>query len=422
MRLIERLSPAQRFAFEAIRTAAEQLGIAAYLVGGAVRDWLLGLPTIDDLDFVVEGDALALAHRLREQHGGSVQTYPRFGTATWHIEALAVDIAMARQETYPHPAALPLVAPSTLAVDLHRRDYTVNAMALRLSDETIVDPLGGQRDLRARVLRALHPRSFVDDPTRILRGARYAARLGFKVEPSTRAWMADGLPHLRALSGERMKYDLELIFEEHRPEAALALLIAWGVFRAVRIPVPAPEALPIRFERVRETLSDARWSPESLGVSPQTLRHALGWGALTYQMGQLAVSRWVEWIPFTHVVRDALVALGALGSLSAALFRSRPSEQSALLSHFSPLALCLGYTFERDPAKRAAMLREHVEWRHTRPVCNGETLRALGLPPGPRYGVLLQRLRAAWLDGEVRSAEEEHALLQRLLAEPSTSG
>ncbi|MCX7939123.1 MAG: CCA tRNA nucleotidyltransferase [Thermoflexales bacterium] len=419
MQLSERLSPTQRAALDTIRQAAASLGMSAYLVGGAVRDWLLGAPVIDDLDFVVEGDAIALAQQLRAQHGGSVQLYPRFGTATWRFADLVVDIATARRETYPHPAALPIVEPSTLETDLQRRDFTVNAMALRLSDGALIDPLGGRRDLDARVLRALHPRSFQDDPTRILRGARYAARLGFAVEPFTRAWMEDGLPYLRALSGERMKYDMELIFEEHHPEGALALLILWGAFRALGIPVPSPETLNRRFDRVRETLNDPRWAPATLGVSRPELQHALGWGALTYQLGQLAVSRWVDWIPFMHLVRDALVALGALGSLSAALFRARPSQQSALLSHFSALALCLGYTFERDPAKRAALLREHTEWRRTRPVCSGETLRALGLPPGPRYGKLLQRLRDAWLDGEVRSAEEEEALLRRLLAEQS---
>ncbi|MCS6773511.1 MAG: CCA tRNA nucleotidyltransferase [Thermoflexales bacterium] len=415
--LLDKLSPLQQRVLRAIQLAADDLAIPVYLVGGAVRDWLLGVPAIDDLDFVVEGNALTLAETLRAREGGAAHAYPRFGTATWFLDGAAVDIAAARKETYPHPASLPVVSPTDLETDLHRRDFTVNAMALRLRDAALIDPLSGQRDLAARSLRALHPNSFVDDPTRLLRGARYAARLGFSLAPETQGWMAAGLPYLRALSGERVKYDLELIFEEPTAAQALSLLSEWGAFRTLGIPVPDAAALQQRFEAIQSILEDSEtWQPAALGLRSRVeLRHALGWGALTYNLGQLGTSRWVSWIPFTHVVRDALVSLGALSSLSAGLFvGARASQQSELLSPFSGLALCIGYAFERNPLKREAMRHEWTVWRHVRPALNGDDLRQLGLPPGPQYARLLKQLRQARLDGEVHSPEEERELIKRI--------
>jgi tRNA nucleotidyltransferase (CCA-adding enzyme) len=410
------LQPAQRDLFDVIRTASEELSTPVYVVGGAVRDWLLGLDAIDDLDFVVEGDAIAFAHALRARRGGEVREYTKFGTATWHSESASVDLAMARSETYAHPAALPAVSPAKLEVDLRRRDFTINAMAMRLTDGAVIDPLGGLTDLRSGVMRVIHARSFVDDPTRMLRGARYAARFDFSLAPETDASMAAGLPHFRALSGERVKYDLELIFENHAPERALARLGSWGVFRAAGIPIPEPGALFERFAQARETLRENEWVLGSLGMSGRDLVRAIGWGALTYNIGQLAVSRWTDWIPFEHHVRDALVSLGALSTLSSATFRARRSRQSELLHEFSGLALFLGHLFDHSVLKRKAMVCEWKDWRWVKPVTSGEDLLALGLPPGPAYAKLLTRLRQAWLDDEVKSYADEQALLTKLMA------
>jgi tRNA nucleotidyltransferase (CCA-adding enzyme) len=410
------LRHSQRIVFEAVRTTAEEMRQPAYIVGGAIRDWLLGLETIDDLDFVVEGDAIAFAEALRREQGGEVLVHPKFGTATWKLNEVSADIAMARRETYAHPAALPDVSPAGIETDLQRRDFTINAIALRLSDGALFDPLNGQADLRAGLVRVIHGRSFIDDPTRMLRGARYAARFGFALEPSTHEALVGGLQYVRSLSGERMKYDLGLIFEDAWPEKALNLLTEWGVFRAVGIPVPEPDRLTERFAQARERLAGDEWNLDSLGMSWPDLLHAIGWGALTYNAGQLGISRWAEWIPFEAHVRDALISLGALGTLASAQFRSRRSRQSDLLHNFSGLALFLGYLFERDALKYKAMMCEWKDWRWVKPVTTGDDLRALGLSPGPDYARILQRLRKAWLDDEVKSYAEERALLQKLIA------
>ncbi|MCL6509700.1 MAG: CCA tRNA nucleotidyltransferase [Anaerolineae bacterium] len=409
------LKPKQREVFDAIRDAAAETGVPAFLVGGAVRDWLLGLPEIGDLDFVVEGNAIALAASLRQRHGGDVHAYPKFGTATWRFNGVAVDLAMARRESYPHPAALPVVEPSDLPTDLLRRDFTVNAMAMRLDDFALIDPLGGQDDLQRGVMRVIHGRSFVDDPTRMLRGARYAARFKFELDAETRAALNAGLPYVRALSGERMKYDLELIFEDREPEGALVLLREWGVFEAAGIPVPPADQLAHRFRQAREAVWAGEWPLESLNLSMRDLLHAIGWGALTYNIGQLGIARWVDWIPFEHHLRDALVDLGPLSTLAAASFRARRSRLSELLRGFSGLSLFLAYLFETNKLKRDALLCEWKDWRWVKPVTTGDDLRALGLPPGPAYGRILDRLRKAWLDDEVKSYAEEQTLLQKLI-------
>ncbi|MCL5999577.1 MAG: CCA tRNA nucleotidyltransferase [Chloroflexi bacterium] len=408
------LASEQHEVFDAVRAFAQREGVNAYLVGGAVRDWLMGLP-IGDLDFVVEADAIAFTQALQRHYSGALQAYDKFRTATWLSHGLHNDIATARSETYAHPAVLPSVTPAGITQDLLRRDFTINAIALRLYDETLLDPLGGQADLHNRLLRALHARSFIDDPTRMLRAARYAARFGFTLDAQTRQWLEAGLPYVKDLSGERVKYDIELILDIPRPEDALSLLNEWGMFQSIGIVVPAREQLQQRYARAREQIQSGAWDMASLRLPAQQIIRAIGWGALIYNLGQMSASRWVDLIPFPAEVRDALVSRGVLSTLSPALFGGRPSAHSALLGVFSGLALLIGWLFDADDRKRRAMYDEWHTWRAVQPVTSGDDLRNRGLPPGPRYRQLLARLRDAWLDGEVHSPDEEHALLDRLL-------
>jgi tRNA nucleotidyltransferase (CCA-adding enzyme) len=417
--LVALLTPNQRRVYDTVRRIAQREQVDAYIVGGAVRDWLMQKP-IGDLDIVLTTDAIHFARAVQRDVGGSLQEHERFRTATWHSHGLHTDMTTARIETYARPAALPSVTtPATIEQDLLRRDFSVNAMALRLGDETLLDPLSGQADLQQRTLRALHAHSFSDDPTRILRAARYAARLGFALDAETQHWLNAGLPYVKDLSGERVKYDVELIFELHAPERALRLIYEWGVFKSAGIVLPDPARMEARFAQARTRLAAGQWDmlalANALGLTLVDIGHAVGWSALTYHLGQLSASRWIEWIPFTTPVREALLSLGVLSTLSAVLFGGRASQQSEFLKTFSGLALFLGWLFEHDEHKRQAMYREWHVWRDTQPVTTGDDLRARGLAPGPRYRELLSSLRNAWLDGSVQSAEDEYALLERLL-------
>jgi tRNA nucleotidyltransferase (CCA-adding enzyme) len=219
----------------------------AYLVGGAVRDLLRGSASVD-LDVAVEGDAHAVARALAERLGGEATEHARFGTASVRARELHVDLARTRRETYARPGALPAVAPAPLADDLARRDFTINAMAIGLTGAgagRLVDPHGGRADLRAGLVRVLHPRSFEDDPTRLLRALRYAARLGFALDPETerraRAAAASGAP--RTVSGKRIADELLDLLAEPECAAAVERMRELGLDRALH---PALAADPDR--------------------------------------------------------------------------------------------------------------------------------------------------------------------------------
>jgi tRNA nucleotidyltransferase (CCA-adding enzyme) len=200
---------------EAIRAAATE---PVYVVGGAVRDLLLSRGRAD-LDLVVEGDAEALAARL----GAEPVAHERFGTAKVGLGGHEVDIATARTETYAQPGALPEVRPATsIEADLGRRDFTVNAMAIALAEPArLIDPLNGRDDLQAGVLRLLHPLSLHDDPTRAIRAARYAARLGFAAEPTTARLLAE--TNLATVSADRREAN-----QRHRAALSCSASGGWS--------------------------------------------------------------------------------------------------------------------------------------------------------------------------------------------------
>lgn len=406
------LNPEQRDIYDSVRSHAAERGIDVYLIGGAVRDWLMGHP-IGDLDFTVAGDAIDFAHRLKQARGGYVAAHERFRTATWLYAGHPTDITTARSETYPRPAVLPVITPAPIERDFGRRDFSINAMGLRLSDDALFDLYDGRADLSRKVIRALHVRSFIDDPTRILRAARYAARFGFDIEPATRQWLDAGVAYLKDLSGERVKYDIERTFDIERPEDALTLLREWEAFSALGLFVPDNSLLGTRFDAIRSRLRD--WDVPQTALPSRHILLVACWGALVYNLGQLSASRWLELIPFMTVTREALLSLGVLSTLSASLFTGKPSRQSELLQSFSEPALMVAWLFDSSSAKRDAAWHEWHKWRLVQPYTSGNDLRARGVTPGPIYRTLLTQLRAARLDGEVNSPAEEQALLERLL-------
>ena len=209
-----------RSVLDSVRGLADVAGVSAYLVGGPVRDYLLSVP-LTDLDICVVGDAPALAAKLADAIGGRLTVHQRFGTASVATSDCAVDLVTARRETYRHPGALPDVTAGHLADDLARRDFTINAMAIPIAGESteLVDPHGGRADLSAGAIRILHPQSFHDDPTRILRAVRYAARFGFQMDDATLEELEAALDDkaMSTLSADRIRHELERILEEANP-------------------------------------------------------------------------------------------------------------------------------------------------------------------------------------------------------------
>lgn len=367
-----------------------------WAVGGAVRDLLLGgVPS--DLDLVVEGDAVAVARRAAARLGGEVLVHERFGTATVRGAAAVFDLAGARRESYPRPGALPVVElGAALADDLARRDFTVNTLALRLADGELRGVPAARGDLEARVLRVLHDGSFRDDPTRLVRLARYAARLGFAVEPDTAALaeaaVATGAP--ATVSGERLGAELRQLAREPQP-AALAALAARGLGRAL---------LP-GFSVDRELLQRALASCPPDGRADMV---ALGSALRRAPVPELTAR--LRALALTTGEADALVACATVDTLVNELRGARPSAADALLSH-GPLEAAVLAAAAGSDAARAWVERA----RHLRLSIGGDDLLATGLR-GPAIGRGLRLARAALLDG---AAPDREAQLAAALAAPT---
>jgi tRNA nucleotidyltransferase (CCA-adding enzyme) len=210
---------------EIVGKTADKLKVPAYIVGGPVRDKLLGISN-SDLDFVVEGDGIKFAGILNKKLKGKLTAYKAFGTATIEVKGNRVDIVTSRKETYKRPAAYPTVKPGTIKDDLFRRDFTINAMAISLNKKNfgkLTDFYGGQKDLKKGLIRALHDKSFMDDPTRIFRAIRFSVRFGFKIEPHTKKLIKEAVSggFLGDVNAGRIRKEIELFLQEKNPKKCL---------------------------------------------------------------------------------------------------------------------------------------------------------------------------------------------------------
>lgn len=387
-----------------------------YLVGGSVRDSLLGLP-VTDLDLVVDGPAPTVSKRLANRLGGRAIIHSRFGTASviWETpEGLRVDLVTARREVYPRPGSLPQVFPGTIYDDLARRDFSVNAMALPLSgtDQQLLTPAGGIDDLNRGVIRILHPASFVDDPTRLLRAARYEQRLGFRLERDTESRLRTAVAQgcLNTVSGDRLRHELARMFAETRPGPPLLRTAELGILPAIH-----PGWGWIDYLQ--------RWAESSLEIIAETglsstCRELTWLAALVYPSsagaGEGLISRLNMPKAWATVVRDT-VALRQQERVIAdpAL---PPSRLCALLDGFSPVAVAVVAGLTDSPAVSRSLRRYLAALRHIKPALRGDDLLAMGVPPGPAVGVALAQLRAARQDGHIRDAAGERRWVAEWLA------
>jgi len=390
-----------------------------YLVGGAVRDLLLARAPVD-VDITVEGDAAAVADRVAEALGGEVIVHERFGTATVTAGGVdAVNLARTRREAYPVPGALPEVEPAGLGEDLARRDFTINAIALALNGDRIgglVDPHDGRGDLAAGLVRVLHERSFVDDPTRLLRAVRYAARLGFALEPTTesrlREAVASGTPAM--VSGPRIRDELLDLLAEPEAPRAVGLLAELGIDRALHRDLSADSELVASAQLgAADTGADpvlvalAAMSVGRVGHGPDVAEPAaaaaVGPGA---SRGGAALAAWIDRLGLPAGARDDVVrAARRAPELTVELRRGlRPSQLRGLLDGepAEALALALALGAPAEP-----VLEYVSRLRGTRLEITGADLIAAGLPESPALGRALDETLARKLDGEVGGREEQ---------------
>ncbi len=430
-----------------VSEAAARLKMPIYFVGGLVRDLLLSKPPTD-LDIVVEGDAIGLVGALRDRFGGQLYSHERFGTAKWLLSAevyeaivaaagrddnrsaasdrqglalLApppqIDFVTARKEFYSRPTMLPDVEPGSIKLDLHRRDFTINTLAMRLDGAylgQLLDFYGGRRDLRRGLIRVLHSLSFIDDPTRILRAVRLEQRLGFTIEPGTADLIGDALPMLDRVSGERIRNEIELALTEANPVLVMQRLDSLGVLAHLAPGLSWRPETVAAFERVPTMIDDPIWG-ETFGDGPTVFYYFAVWLAPFAPPVPEIVARRLR---VRKATLEDLLGLGKLLPALAALpDDAPPSAVVATLRPYTPRVWLTARLLTQDPRHAAWLDRAMTTWRHVRPALTGDDLLALGLPPGPVYTHILDCLLAARLDGGVTDEAGERALVRQLLAE-----
>ncbi len=389
------LAPPVRNALDAIVAAAG--GAAVYAAGGVPRDLLLGRAP-RDLDLVVEGDAIAVTRTALPQ--ARIVTHARFGTAVATVGGATIDVAMARAETYARPGALPRVRPASIDEDLHRRDFSANAIALRLDGAPgLLDPCGGIADIAARRLRVLHDASFADDPTRIFRALRYAARLGFTLDAHTASLLRDGAAFIDALSGARVRREFELIFQEETAGITLEACQATGVLRVVHT--------ALRWDHARSQALALH-----AGRAPRPL---LGFALLAGAASPDDADEISTRLRLTRLEAAAVRAMPALAAVAPTLSRreAKPSGVVVLLDRFPAAAVAAFSGIAPEPIARQLALRYLDEWRRVKPLLTGRDLQDLGVPAGPQLQRGLQLIRAARLDGWASERDDERALAMR---------
>ncbi len=392
---------------EVAREVADAQQVAVYLVGGAVRDLLLERAG-EDIDLVVEGDGIEFAEALARRIDARVHPHRPFLSAVLSLpEDHKVDVVSARTEFYRTPAALPEVETSLIRQDLFRRDFSINAMAVALSSDRfgqLLDFFGSRRDLRNRELRALHSLSFIDDPTRAIRAARYVRRLGFVVAQETRHLIEVAVEEgvFEMLSGERLRHELELLLMEPHPPKSLALLASFGVIGAVVRGLEWSDAVHSLLLEIERQVA---WMEVELpGPSPDRL--VLYVGGLTAEVGQLAASELANRLKLTGRRAATMVALqGDVARVRSAVNGERSlsvivEEIERVSLEASLLAMArLGLANRRKVA--SALL---ASYRLELPV-TGRDLLSRGVERGPAVGHGLREARRALLNGETRPEE-----------------
>jgi tRNA nucleotidyltransferase (CCA-adding enzyme) len=425
-RLIQRLPRKIQRLLRQVGALADEQGVALYLVGGVVRDLLLKRESWD-LDFTVEGDGIAFARLVAGRYGAGLAVFERFATARLAFkDGLKMDIATTRRESYAQPALLPTVQPASIEEDLSRRDFTINAIAVQLNQRQfgrLLDPYGGQRDLRARTIRVLHEGSFQDDPTRIFRAIRFEQRFGFRLESATLRLLAQAASTnlIQRLSGPRLHNEILLLFAEHDPVRAIARLAQLKLLRFLHRRLSYTKDVKRTVAAVPKALAWwVRRFPDSVIDRPIVYLMALSSEAsqavVATMIRRLALSREQARKVSTggRLVDHALKRLTKEGTI-------RASKVYRLLEDFSDeaLVLLLAKQLGRQQGVGLSLLQRrlaaYMKNRTMKTSLTGRDLQAMGLQPGPQYKTILGKLLDARIDGMVTTEAEERAFVRKWL-------
>lgn len=385
-----------------IVSISQRYNAEAFLVGGPLRDLLMTktklLTRAIDFDIAVTNSYQKIGRDLAAKLKAQITHYPQFMTMTLQCPQLRIDIAQTRKEYYAQPAVLPQVSSASIEEDLKRRDFTINAMALKLMPQPpypIIDLFNGQKDIKQKQIRVLHPNSFIDDPTRIFRAIRFGVRFNFKLEPITKLLMKKSIEDnlINLLSGERILYELKMILGEKKATEMLKILQqykmierVWGI------------KLPKRFFQESRLLDDFSDIDAKLG----------------HLFAYFPESTWSQF-PLTNEVKDCAQTIKKFPSLRKSLIRAKlPSRIYKILSPLPKSALNILSLIEEDAInakiklfrKKYSVLKIHT---------TGATLKSMKIPPGPIYTKILNSLKYSVLDGKIKTKNEEIKYIKSLI-------
>jgi len=398
---------------------ADHCEVPLFVVGGCVRDLLLGIENLD-LDLVVEGDGIAFARKLGDMLHAKVKVHERFGTAILMLaDGFKLDVATARTEYYEYPTALPTVEQGSIKKDLYRRDFTINALAVRLNGKgfgDVLDFYGGQRDLNDKVIRVLHGLSFVEDPTRVFRAIRFESRFGFHLGKDTAALIAGAVKMnlFQRLSGHRLLEELKLLLGEREPKQAIKRVAELHLLKFIHPKLSWSD----RLDRLLAALEEAVDWYRLLYLD----RKMDVW--LVYMMGLLellperAVKDVLKRFPFSEqeAARLKMARVGCHNMIRRLVSKRSltPADVYHLLSGLSDETLLILMAKSKGETVKRQVSAFLTTYQHVKPILSGTDLKAMGLKPGPPFKKLLDQLLAARLNGEVRTEAEERQLVHQL--------
>ncbi|MEN8171731.1 MAG: CBS domain-containing protein [Chloroflexota bacterium] len=427
------LPPAWLSLLKLLADLAHQEHQALYIVGGFVRDLLLGHPSLD-FDLVVEGDAIKLARAAQSKFGGRITTHKRFGTAKWYLDDIddpqigganrdyplsTLDFITARTEFYTHPTALPTVERGSIKLDLHRRDFTINTLALRLDGRHYGeqhDYWGGLNDLKKGIIRVLHSLSFVDDPTRMLRAVRYEQRYNFQFSERTLELVMEARPLLDRVSGDRIRHELNNIIDEECAHQIFTRLEALDLLQAIDPMLGWHDWIAEQIAELEPHTPDAIWqlNPDLSGAR---LKRSLTYILWLISLPGPASERVLKRLRLPRTLTETIRAACSLWPDLGALCKQKPSQITSQLDRIPNLAVYTFYLAAEDEKIRSVLYKYVSEWKQIMPKTTGHDLQELGLPTGPAYRQILSALRVAWLDGEITSQVGETQRLTELIQE-----
>ena len=393
---------------------AEEAGCSAFVVGGFVRDLFL-YHRNEDVDIVVEGDGIAFARQFAAMTGARIHSHEKFGTAVIILpDGFKVDVASARLEYYRAPASLPEVEMSSIKLDLFRRDFTINTLAIHLNPDrfgTLIDFFSALRDIKERAIRVLHNLSFVEDPTRVFRAIRFEQRFGFSIGKLTAGLIENAvrMDFFRRLSGRRVFSELKLILEEEAPSAALRRMQDFGLMRVVHPGLQLTEERMESFDSVQKVIS---WH-DLLFLDESYMKWAVYFLALIRPCDRATTAEICgrfELPPRNRglFVKERFKAEKCLRDLE----RKLPAKSSTLYRRLAPFRTEL-ILYMMASTRHNRVIRDisryYTRLRNVRPTISGRDLKQMGLTPGPIYREILQKVLDAKLNGRLRSREEELA-------------